>query len=123
MRLENPATAVIHTRVGGHADLECVKEFWDYFEKVAATQSPIENFHDWADVEGYDPEVRQRYMQWSRTHRAEIHGAHILVRSRLVVMGVTVANLALGYLTAYNDRARFERALAKAIAQAKAAVR
>jgi hypothetical protein len=119
LRLENPAPSVVHTRGAGHADLACVKEFWDFFEKVAATQSPVENFHDWADIEGYDPEVRQRYMQWSRAHRAEIRAAHILVRSRLVVMGVTVANLALGYLTAYHDRARFERALADAIARAK----
>jgi hypothetical protein len=123
LRLENPAPSIVHTRGEGHADLACVKEFWDYFESVARTQSPIENFHDWANLAGYDAEVRQRYTQWARAHRAEIKAATILVSSRLVAMGVTVANLALGHLTAHHDRGKFERALEEAVARANTARR
>src|SRR5262245_27596226 len=113
--LENPAPSIIHTRISGYADMELVQQFWDYFEEVARTQAPIENFHDWADVESYDPQVRQRYMKWSREHRPQLRAVHILVRSRWVSMGVTVANLALGYLTSYRDREKFESALAAAV--------
>lgn len=57
----------------------------------------VHGFHDWLDMTGYDSASRVTLTDWVMSHRPESR-LYIGVRSRIVRMGVTVANLALGNL-------------------------
>jgi hypothetical protein len=57
----------------------------------------LHGFHNWLDMTNYDSVCRVALTAWVLRHRAE-SALHIGVRSRMVAMGVSVANLALGSL-------------------------
>lgn len=121
LTVENPAPGLVFTTIAGHVDLSCTQAMWDHMDLVFMTQSPIQTFHDWAGLDGYDANVRPAYVAWSRSRRAHFKSVNILVTSKLVAMGVSVANLALGYLTAYANRGSFERARARSLADLRGA--
>jgi len=50
---------------------------------------------------------------WHLAHRDTLKALHAVARSRIVRMGVTVANLALGKITSHDNRSTFEAALRK----------
>jgi hypothetical protein len=53
-------------------------------------------FFDFWDMPTYDSEMRIQWTNWLAKHRARLDEIHIVARSKLVAMGVSVANLALG---------------------------
>ncbi|MDC3952901.1 hypothetical protein [Polyangium jinanense] len=120
--MTSPAHGVFFTRVSGHADLDCALHVMRAFDRLAAlTLGDIEVFHDWEHVTGYDSIVRQEFVRWAQEHPKQGE-AHILVKSRIVAMGVSVANVALGgRLKAYADRPKFERARTETIASKRRA--
>jgi len=100
---------MFYSRCSGRFDLEAVGHLMRGFERVAAEGGLVDTFHDWADVESYDAEVRVPYTDWAWAHRQQVASLHILVRSRLLAMGISVANMGLGgMITSYTDRAPFE---------------
>jgi hypothetical protein len=76
---------------------------------------PRTGLHFFVDAEmltGYDSEVRVALTEWVRTNRPALRSVHALVRSKIVAMGTSVANLALGnFLIAHSSRSDFERAM------------
>jgi hypothetical protein len=113
-----PVQGVFCTRVSGHADLDCALHLMRAFDRIAAiTLGALDAFHDWEAVTGYESIVRQELARWSEVHE-KAGEVHVLVRSRLVAMGVSVANVALGgMIQVYSDRAKFEKIRADRIAQ------
>lgn len=107
--MTSPVHGIFLTRISGHADLDCALHLMRAFDRIATiTIGPLDVFHDWELVTGYDSVVRQELVRW--TDENEKPGeVHILVKSRLVAMGVSVANAALGgKLVVYSDRVKFE---------------
>ena len=77
-----------------------------------------EIFVDAYDLEGYDSEVRLGATNWLKTHKSAVRKQHMLVRSRLTKMGLSVASLALGgVLEGYADRDAFEREYRRAVSE------
>jgi len=115
--LYNPAPGVLYTRVMGHVDRPCVQILMGAFDRIASlTPDKIEVFHDWERVTGYEAEVRPEYTRWSKSHVDRLASVHVLIRSRILAMGITVANVALnGVITAHYERAEFEKLRAEAI--------
>ncbi len=75
-------------------------------------------FDDMERTTGYAAEARSALTHWVRTNRKSLGGIHILTHNRLVAMGVSVANLALGgFLTAYTDPAAFSAAVKRVSAE------
>lgn len=67
-------------------------------------------FHDWLDMTGYESVCRQRLTEWTAENRSSITELHLAVQSKIVAMGVQVANLALGgFLRTHTDRASLDR--------------
>jgi hypothetical protein len=86
-------------------------------DRILREEGRIAIFDDLVDLRGYDSEVRTRLTAWSRAHRGSIVAFHILLRSKIVAMGVSLANAAIGgNIEAHTDRAPFEAALAREIA-------
>lgn len=105
--LQNPAPGILASRVSGHLDLAGAKCLMAAFDQVAASHRPVEVFHDWRGVEGYDSDAREIYTRWSAAHRGDVVRVHILFRSKLVAMAVSVARIKLPYLEAYTNEKVF----------------
>lgn len=73
-------------------------------------------FDDFSGLEGYTSQARIELTAWTRKNLSKIGGIHILVQSKLVAMGVAVANIALGNVSSYTNRAAFEAAITRALA-------
>lgn len=89
---------------------------------VAATTAALEAcgtvhvFHDWEAVANYDTSARKELTAYVDSVKDRISSSHILVRSSLVAMGVSVANVVLRQrLVAYSRRDRFEAALKQSV--------
>ncbi|MCC6555610.1 MAG: hypothetical protein IT372_21825 [Polyangiaceae bacterium] len=112
----NPAPGVLYTRMIGYADLACARHAMRGFDRIAMAPGLVDAFHDWEQVTGYRTEVRQEYTAWSKGHSDRLSSIHVLLKSRIVAMGVSVFNAACGgIVTAHHSRASFERIRAQVI--------
>jgi hypothetical protein len=121
--MSSPATGVLWTRVSGQADMDCALHIMRAFDWLASmTKSRLDVFHDWEAVTGYGTEVRQELTRWALENPGRTESVHVLVGSRIVAMGVTVANVALGgIVTAHHERAKFEKLRTETIARRRRA--
>jgi hypothetical protein len=90
------APGVYASEVTGHLDVKMAQRIIDFAEPLYALGS-VAGFHDWFEMTGYESRSRIALTQWVLGHRAKSR-LFIGVRSKLVAMGVSVANLALGDL-------------------------
>lgn len=106
-----PVRGVLCTQVSGRIDLTGALCLENAFEQtLQASGTRLRVFHDWAQVTGYETEARIHYTDWSKPLMPQVLSIHILFESRLVAMGLSVANLVLGNkLHATSDRRHFEQ--------------
>lgn len=91
------------------------------FEQQAAAGSQFHAFWDLGQLEHYHPSLRVECTRALREHFAHVASIHALSTSKIVRMGVAVANLALDYrIKAYNQRLHFEHALDEALGRPRA---
>lgn len=113
--LWRPTRGLLITRVIGHADIALL----DFYETQAEREmagGPLRVFHDWSDLTGYEPAVRDELKRWGKLHARDFIGVHYLVRSKVVAMLISVAALSLGRdLDATTDRTSFLRLVDAAI--------
>lgn len=73
-------------------------------------------FVDAEKLEGYDPSVRRECTKWFGEHKHEVVAQHMLVRSRIAKMGLSVASLILGtVIVGHHERVSFDAALKQAL--------
>lgn len=77
-------------------------------------------FHDWERIESYEPAMRQKLTDWRRRAPAGATSSiHVLVRSKLLAMGVSASAIVLRLVGldvhSYSERAAFDRALDRAL--------
>lgn len=68
------------------------------------TGGMVHGFHDWLEMTSYESRCRVELTNWVMSHRAQSR-LSIAVRSKLVAMGVSVANLVLGNLIKIRESA------------------
>ncbi|GAB4198691.1 MAG: hypothetical protein OHK0013_08190 [Sandaracinaceae bacterium] len=106
---------VVLQRFRGHAMPPMADAIAERLERELARHGRIVVFDDWEEATGYESEVRIKLTAWTQRYLDRIPETHILVRSRLVAMGISVANLALANrLRSYTSRKEFEAALDRA---------
>lgn len=107
---------VVIQRIRGHASLpfaEAIGRFNDRL--IRAGKKPL-IFNDWEEMTGYDSDSRPPLTEWTARNRESLRGINILVHSKLVAMGIAVANLATGGITkTFSSRAEFEQTIAQAL--------
>lgn len=114
--LRRPAPHVEYLIASGYARAEAANHIIAQRKRILEECGKIALFDDLENLEGYDSTVRLKLTTWSRENRSKIVAFHILTRSRIVAMGVTVANLALGgSIRPHLDRRSFEEALEEQI--------
>ena len=116
----SPAPGIFRTNVEGHLDVTMARHVVEAGDRVAAAAGFLVAFHDWEAVTGYETQARVVLTEWGVRLGKRVERVHLLVKSRIVAMGVAIAGLVLrGMLVSYTDRKAFEAALADRIAQAR----
>lgn len=124
LRLERPVRGVVLTRVEGFASVDVGRRIIGFVDAAIADGEIPTVFHDWELAGGYEPALRPIFTDWYRTVKSKTAGVHVLTRSKLVSMGVSLVAMATGSdIAAYRDRASFEKALADAVVKAKVSSR
>jgi hypothetical protein len=112
-----PVAGIYVTVAAGQVVDAMAKDFIAYLEdqmKLGVTNMSF--FHDWWDLTAYEQSARHRLTEWRRAApKGTTKDSHVLVRSKLIAMGVAASSIALRMvgvdMRAYNDRADFERSL------------
>jgi hypothetical protein len=109
-----PQPSIVLFKVKGHLEKPVGRQIVEVMDKMVAAQRHFDAFCDFSEMTGYDSEVRTMWTQWVASYRTR-STIHILVGSKIVSMGVSVANLALGgVLVGYTSHAMFDAALRSA---------
>lgn len=107
-----PAPALLVFHVVGHGHRDFARPILETFDRLRSAGGAIHVFGDLERLPNYDSELRIHATEHFRAHLVSMASLHVLVKSRLVAMGVAVANLALhGLVTIHATREPFLRAL------------
>jgi hypothetical protein len=114
------ARGIVGSTMTGRLDEALTRATLEYTDRMIALDGPLLMFHDWEAMTGYDSISRKLCTEYAVDKFRMMRGAHMLVRSSIVAMGISTANLVtwpVGVeLTAHRDRASFEHARQKALA-------
>jgi hypothetical protein len=113
-RLEWPRPALAVLQIVGHGHGELAAPILRRWDEGLRKSERLTLLCDFWEMPGYESSLRLALTDWSVEHRARLEPIHVLTRSRLVSMGVAVANLALGGLIkVYTLRTNYDLALQK----------
>lgn len=117
LELWRAAPGVIVQRARGYGTLEMAMLIArDQEAAINNGEGPLLVFCDWDGVQSYSSEARIWLTDWTEKHLASLQAIHILLHSKLLAMGVSVANLVTGgIMVPYTDRRAFEAALSEAV--------
>ncbi len=119
-----PRTDVIVIRFAGHGDATFVEPVVSRVQGVIDTGLRPLVFDDWERARSYDPRARLDMTRYAMEARRHVRATHILVRSKLLSMTVSLVNRAIGNsFHVYSERPEFESELGRALASADAAAR
>ncbi len=109
------ATSVVVGRVVGHGSIELGRTIRRELATFIHECGPISVFTDWSQVTGYDSRARNELTAWTLTNLHHFRSIHVLVHSKIVAMGLGVANLAIGGgIQSTSDLPTFRRGLRRA---------
>ncbi len=107
-----PGPGLLVAQMVDHGDEAFATPIAQAFERALEGAGPVRMFFDVGRMHNYDSPLRTRLTKRFLGDRARIAGIDIFVQSRIVSMGVAVANLALGgIIAAHPKRLGFNLAL------------
>jgi len=113
-----PAPQVLVDQVVGHFERPHAEAFLRAGNRMLARGRPFVVFHEWIGMTSYESISRQLLTEWFVKNLRSMPDIHVSVESKLVRMGVSVANLALGgVLHLHDDRASIARAFDTVVAK------
>jgi hypothetical protein len=112
LHLERPTAGIVTTRVEGFAAVELGVRIMAWVNAALDDDETPTVFHDWELATGYEPALRPRFTAWYLRVRSRVAGVHVLTKSKLVAMGVSLVSLATGNdIVGYRERPPFTKAL------------
>jgi hypothetical protein len=90
-----PAPGVLLLRVQGHIPMEAAAAAIQLRDKSLRARANIHLFDDAWEATSYDSAARLALTEWAKQNASRIGSHHLLLRSKILAMGVSVANLAL----------------------------
>jgi len=113
----SPAPTLLLLNVIGHGQGEFAATINQEFDRLAVGDTRVHVFIDLERMPSYDSPLRTRCTEHFGGRLDAFASFHIYVPSRIVAMGVAVANLALrGVITVHASRPPFTRALENQLA-------
>jgi hypothetical protein len=117
-----PAEGVLVSRAIGYLHHEFAQTLLGMLVPMLYGGPPIEQFHDWNGIQGFDIRCQADLTAWHVMHRSKVERLEILCQSNLVRMGVRVANLALrGLIHVHDDPVVFAEMECKLLSARQAA--
>jgi len=121
LRSWSPVPTVYVTEFEGHLGVRFVPFIIGVYDRSLVAGERPTSFQDWERMESYDSEARAKLTEWLLRAHQHFTSIDMIVTSRLVAMGVSVANIALGgAISVTRDRAEFDRRMARALARVPA---
>lgn len=118
LQVYTPRPWVLLFAVEGKADLEVAEAIITWTNKMLAGNNRPHVFHDWEHMTGYDSNAREQLTAYVDGVKKQLGSANMLVKSKIVAMGVAVANALLGgTLHGFSERARFEETLQRVLSK------
>jgi hypothetical protein len=100
----------------GFLSSESADHILQHSDRALREADKVHLFVDGYELDSYDPEIRNAGSAWLKKNATRVVAQHMLVRSRLTKMGLSVVSLALGGLIkGHHERLTFEADLAAAI--------
>jgi hypothetical protein len=91
--------------IRGHCSADVVPHIVERADSVLRQAGRMQLFYDLADMPSYDSSLRVLCVEWMRVNLGAIVSIDVLGRSKLVAMGVAVANIVLrDRITLYKER-------------------
>lgn len=116
LRMWLAAPTVMIFKYRGHSDAGYVDWLAQVFDEVFGDRDGLHVFVDCEEQTGYDAEFRQRIAEWGNRILPRTLTYCLLVRSRLVAFGITVATMLVGKpVTVVGDRASYRATLNAAL--------
>jgi hypothetical protein len=108
----SPGPAIVLVEVAGFGESQFAPPIVAAIDRAFQSGKQLKLFIDGEGMENYDSSLRTELTSHLLSGRANIGALVVLAKSRLVTMGVSVANLALGgIIRLCNDRPKFTSAL------------
>jgi hypothetical protein len=121
LSIRHPAPGIVVFVEKGWLSAEFAQHILKHSDQALEEADKVQLFVDCFALDGYDPEIRNGGSAWLKKHAARVTAQHMLVRSRLTKMGLSVVSLALGGLIkGHHERRTFDGDLASAIRLARA---
>jgi hypothetical protein len=112
LEISQLAASVVYLQLSGVTEQPAAPVIERTLAKQFAGGERLATFWDLGELVNYHSDVRIFSTRVLLAHRKQISAIHTFTRSKLVAMGVSVANLALGgIITAHPQRESFEAAL------------
>jgi hypothetical protein len=103
-----PAPGILLIQLGGYGEAEYAAHIIDAIDRTLERGGRLKMFYDMESMSNYDSSLRTKLTARFLECRKETDALGVLVKSRLVSMGISVANLALGgIIKLYQERAAF----------------
>lgn len=100
-------------RVIGYGEGRFTQSWTERADDTIRRYKRVVTFHDWSGMTGYDPQSKQRLVEWTRAIGDANPAAYLLFRSKIISMAVAVAGLALRNLNGFSAREPFLAAFEK----------
>jgi hypothetical protein len=116
LSIRHPAPGVVLFIEKGFLSSEFADYILQHSDRALREADKVHLFVDGYELDSYDPEIRNAGSAWLKKNATRVVTQHMLVRSRLTKMGLSVVSLALGGLIkGHHERLAFEADLAAAI--------
>jgi hypothetical protein len=113
--IELPALRVVLVTMRGRVDEGTARHFAQALTGLLKVAPPKNTFWDLYEMESYHPSVRTLLTQALLDNWDNVAGVQVIARSRIVKMGVAVANVALhGRVQSFDKPEIFENAIVAA---------
>jgi hypothetical protein len=116
LSLWTPAASIVLARLQGYGAEAFVEPISEAFERALTSPDSIRLFFDAESLENYDSTLRTGLTDRFVRDRERLSALHVLVRSKIVSMGVSVANMTLGgMVVSHTERGAFSDAVDSAL--------
>ena len=118
LAIEKPVPGVIRFTYDGYMTADVVPFLASSVKKVLDAGLCPDLFIDLTQMKSYDSDYRKAISKWGSENYRRFGEVRVLVRSKLIAMGIAVSNLtAEGKLKPTTQRSEFESALSLAVAR------
>lgn len=116
LEVRRPSATVVVLIEEGYLESDFADPIANALDAALEQRGKLHIFVDAYDLDGYEPRVRTAATEWLKAHRARVEMQHMLVRSTIARMGLSVASLELGgVLQGHSTRATFDAELARVV--------